>query len=240
MSGRPYTNEQLDFLRARAPIMIIHELTRAFNEMFGGNRSCSGIREACRTHTITRKRLRHRPPATGAIYTHEQLAFLRNQAPLMTIYELAKAFNEAYGQHRSYFGIRAACLNNNINPKCMRRRNSPPGTEFIDASGYIRVKTAAPRMRDGRIWTRKHVVIWENSHGPVPKGFCIIFADGNKRNFALDNLVKVSCAEMGSLSLHKLWSADPELTKSAVNIARLKAAIRGREKVMSGSTPLSA
>jgi len=40
-----------------------------------------------------------------------------------------------------------------------------------------------------------HVLIWQEAHGPVPKGHIIVFRDGNLENLSLDNLECISRAE---------------------------------------------
>ena len=47
-------------------------------------------------------------------------------------------------------------------------------------SGYLRATTGKRRQL--------HDVIWEEFHGAIPAEHQIIFRDGNKRNFALENL----------------------------------------------------
>jgi hypothetical protein len=73
----------------------------------------------------------------------------------------------------------------------MRARIKPPGSEISTAQGYVYVKTVGGR------WRLKHRQIWEAAHGPIPKGRLVKFADGDRSNFSLDNLVLVSRSEIG-------------------------------------------
>lgn len=59
----------------------------------------------------------------------------------------------------------------------------PVGSERTNADGYIEVKTAEPNK-----WQFKHRILWENTHGPIPKGFNIQFRNGNRSDVRLDNL----------------------------------------------------
>lgn len=38
-------------------------------------------------------------------------------------------------------------------------------------------------------WRTQHHVIWEQHHGPVPKGYALTFIDGNKQNTDIGNLM---------------------------------------------------
>lgn len=57
----------------------------------------------------------------------------------------------------------------------------------------------------------KHRFLWETANGPIPKGHKVIFADGDKTNITLDNLIMVSsmgispCDEpSGAQSRHRM------------------------------------
>lgn len=44
-----------------------------------------------------------------------------------------------------------------------------------------------------------HHYIWEKANGPVPKGFSIVFVNGNKRDVRIENLHMLSVAEVSSI-----------------------------------------
>lgn len=93
----------------------------------------------------------------------------------------------------------------------------PVGTEIERLDGYVYVKIADPKK-----WKQKHRVIYEKANGPVPANHKLIFADGNKRNFALSNLVLVSDHDLLTMNREKLfYNNNPELTKLGVLISKL-------------------
>jgi hypothetical protein len=97
------------------------------------------------------------------------------------------------------------------------------GTEAINHNGHVRIKTS-------NAWKLKHHIIWEEAHGPIPEGHVVIFADGNKQNFALDNLLSVSRAELWTMSRLGLIFTDKEMTKTAKSIADLTMLINDRKR----------
>lgn len=99
------------------------------------------------------------------------------------------------------------------------------GEERIDKYGYIQVKVAEPN-----VWDLKHRVIYREHYGEIPNGYNIIFADGNKMNFDIDNLILVSKAEMLILNTNNLRFEDKELTKVGVNIAKVIDKAKKRNK----------
>ena len=92
----------------------------------------------------------------------------------------------------------------------------PIGSERIDKDGYILIK-----MQDGHKnnnWIKKHRYLYEQAYGKIPKGHKVIFADGNNRNFDLDNLVLITDAEGLIMNRNKLFKKDKDLTKAGVSI----------------------
>lgn len=90
------------------------------------------------------------------------------------------------------------------------------GTEIERPDGYLYVKIAEPRS-----WKQKHRVIWEQENGPVPDKHKLVFADGDKRNFSLDNLLLVTDNDLLTMNRSKLIFKDPELTKTGAIISKL-------------------
>ena len=108
-------------------------------------------------------------------------------------------------------------------------KNSVPiGTERIQNNKYIQIKVT--NGKGVKNWITKHQYIYEQHHGPIPKGHCVIFADGNIRNFELNNLVLVSQKELFYLNKHHLIYNDCELTKTGLLIAKINIAINEKEK----------
>lgn len=99
------------------------------------------------------------------------------------------------------------------------------GEERIIRDGYIEIKVAEPN-----VWDLKHRVIYREHYGEIPNGHNIIFADGNKMNFDIDNLIAVSKAEMLILNNNNLRFEDKELTKVGVNIAKVIDKAKKRNK----------
>lgn len=92
----------------------------------------------------------------------------------------------------------------------------PVGTVRIKGDGYTYVK-----ITDPGVWKQKHVLVWEAVNGPRPKGHKLIFADGNKQNFRLENIILVSNAEHVRLNQNHLISDNADITKAGVLLAKL-------------------
>ncbi len=106
----------------------------------------------------------------------------------------------------------------------------PIGSERISKDGYIQIKIQEGQFQNN--WRGKHILIWEDHNGPLPKSHAIIFGDGDKRNFSLDNLVLVSRAQLVKLNQYGLIQKDADLTRTALIIVDLKSKISEKNKEM--------
>ena len=67
----------------------------------------------------------------------------------------------------------------------------------------------------------KHVFVWEQHNGKVPKGHVVIFLDGNTLNTDISNLALISRNELLTLNRNNLHGKSQEITKTGINLARL-------------------
>lgn len=94
----------------------------------------------------------------------------------------------------------------------------PVGSERISKDGYIEVKVAEPNK-----WRLKQRVVYEEAKGKIPEGCPIIFLDGNKRNFDIDNLRCITRSELLYLNCNGLNNSN-EITETGILMARLDSA----------------
>ena len=107
--------------------------------------------------------------------------------------------------------------------------HKPVGTESLrtDKSGaaYIYVKVKEPN-----VWKMKHVVVWEQHNGPMPKGKVIIFLDGNTQNTDIENLALIDRGTHAVMNRMGLRYTDAECTAAAVSVAELTREISKAKK----------
>lgn len=66
----------------------------------------------------------------------------------------------------------------------------PVGSKRISRDNLVEIKIDEPRS-----WDRLHSVIYKEANGEIPQGKFVVFIDGDKRNFDIENLVAVTRAE---------------------------------------------
>lgn len=86
------------------------------------------------------------------------------------------------------------------------------GSERI-VDGYLYVKTEDPNK-----WVQKHYLVWQEKTGALPpKGSVLAFKDGNKMNFAFENLELLSRNEwMSRNTIHQY----PEPLKEVIRLSQ--------------------
>lgn len=91
------------------------------------------------------------------------------------------------------------------------------GSERVNSDGYIDIKIADPNT-----WKAKHRIIYEEAYGPVPEDHAVIFADGDRRNVDINNLVMISRKKLLVMNQNNLIKDEVELTKTGMIIADIK------------------
>lgn len=105
----------------------------------------------------------------------------------------------------------------------------PVGSERIDRDGYVLIKVSDDGPWQKR-WRHKHKILWEKANGPVPPGHKLLFADKNKQNIKLDNLILVTEKQMATLNKKGLIKNDADLTKTGILLADIYQKVSERKK----------
>lgn len=103
----------------------------------------------------------------------------------------------------------------------------PIGSERIRSDGYRERKLTDTGVTY-RDFVLIHHIVWEEAGREIPTGHALIFKDGDKANFALDNLELISRAElMRRNSVHNLG---PEVFAAKQLLGAIKRQINKRNK----------
>ena len=155
--------------------------------------------------------------------------------------ELVQRFNETFNQQRTLTGIKRHCwgvlhLTSNRNG-CFQKGNISHNKRDIGSehweNGYLWVKVdnKVSQNRDKRVvrsnWKQKHILIWEEAHGKLPEGKQVVFLDGDKTNFDLDNLYCVDLGVMAVMNRNKWFTDSRENTLTAIKWCELHFALKG-------------
>lgn len=246
--ARRYTQEQVEFIREIAPGRYNDEITKLFNKEFGTDVTEIQIKSFKTNHRIKSNVPKRKATEEYGLFTKEQQAFIVANVKGLSNTRLTHLVNEKFNlsitakqmktwkhnhglssglkgtegiapPNKGTKGLYNVGGNRTSFKKGQRPRNyKPVGTERIDRDGYVLVKVSDEGAWHQR-WRLKHCVIWEEVNGPVPKGHCLIFLDGNKLNLSLDNLQLITRNQLARLNQNHLIKDNAELTKTGIIIA---------------------
>lgn len=100
----------------------------------------------------------------------------------------------------------------------------PVGYEMKNKNGYWMVKVADPN-----VFKLKHRILWEQHHGPIPEGITIAFADGNKDNITIENLIAETKLDRFSRCCSMHTTMPPQLRELYILKGQLKRQINKKE-----------
>ena len=158
-------------------------------------------------------------------YTLEEEKFLIKNVKGISLKQLVEKFNAYFNLNLSENAIKhkktQLKLSNGINEGRYKKGNIPydhrqVGSERISKEGYIKIKVAEPNK-----WQLKHRYLYEQANGEIPKGYKIIFLDGNKKNISLSNLSLVKQSEIAIMHNKNLFTTNKNLTNTGTIIANV-------------------
>lgn len=259
--AREYPEEVKEFIKSNVKGRRVKDLVKLVNEKFGTKFTETKMRSFMKNHGLRNEMPTGlRKGEVTSKYPQEIRDFIHANYKGIGPTEMVRLLNEKFGTNYTVNQIRGYYRRNNLNsgltghfPKGNKPWNKgmkglnlggketqfknghipanhqPVGSERIcSRDGYVLVKVAEPNR-----WVPKHRLIWEKANGPVPDGHVVIFGDGNKRNFDIDNLILVSRKQLLGLNKEGLIQNDADLTRTAIKIVDLEWKILERKKELS-------
>lgn len=179
------------------------------------------------------------------LYSEEEIQFLRDNANGITLKELTKKFNEHFNLNISADCIKASKsrykIYSNYFPSRFKKgmkptrttfkkgqpsiKRKPIGAEWVSSDGFVIIKTAQPD-----VWERKHRVIYQQHFGKINNDETVIFLDGNKRNFDIDNLCLLTRQELLVFNCMHSNAKDKEIKKTYALLSKTICAIMNKKK----------
>ena len=187
-----YTQEQREFLIANNYMTPAKELAKMFNNEFGTNITTTNIKTFRSNNHLN----------SGLTGRFEKGHISDNKGKKWD------EFMSKKGQEKS----RQTTFKKNNIP----HNHRPVGYERVNMDGYIEVKVKEPST-----FKLKHRIVYEQLKGPIPDGYNVVFADGDKSNLESDNLILVTKSEMLVMNRKGLFKKNKDLTKTGHLIAEI-------------------
>ena len=192
MTRHKWAEEEVEFIREIYPYYENKEISKMVKEKFGFEVSARNLLNVSHKHKFPKKAI----PNSGC-YRKGDVPWNKGKGMSDEVKEKVK---------KTWFKKGNTPIN-----------HRPVGSTRITVDGYKEIKIAEPNR-----WALYHRYLYEKAHGvKLAKNEAVIFADGDKSNFDIDNLVKVSRANLLYLNNNDLIFDDPELTKTGVNVSKI-------------------
>lgn len=202
--NRKYEQEHVDWLRENIRGTRFNDLTRMFNERFGFSIGVAAMISLCDRfglHNGIDSRFNPSMVNAGIPYRFPKGHIPANKGQIGVRLSPATEFKKGH----------------------IPQTWKPVGTETVRSDGYTWVKLAEPNK-----WREKHRLIWEATNGQIPAGHAVIFADGNRQNVVLENLMLVKRSQLVRLNQNNLIGGSAELTRAGLLVADIVTKIAER------------
>jgi hypothetical protein len=196
-----YTEAQLAFLRDNYPKFNRKILTEKFNESFGTDKKLAQIVSCLKNHKINSGRTGYFPKGNKSW----------NQRTKGVMNPNATSFKKGH----------------------VPKNAKPVGSERIcTKDGYVLIKVPGTNPYTGHNgrYVHKHRWVWEQHHGPIPKGKLVSLKDGNPLNCTLENLELIDRNLLARLNYQKINSNPKELRPVLRTYVKLKNATLQAER----------
>jgi hypothetical protein len=254
-----YTPEQAEFIRKVSPGRYNTEITDLFNAKFGTSLTEGQIKSFKANQGIKSNVPRRRVSDDDGLFTKEQKAFIKEKVKGLSNQKLADLVNQNFNLSVTAKQMKTWKSNHSLSSELKGSEGMDPpnkgtkglynvggnrtsfkkghkpanykpiGTERIDRDGYVLIKVSDVGDWHER-WKLKQVVVWEEAHGPIPKGHCLLFLDGDKQNITLGNLQLISRKQLARLNQNHLISDNADLTRTGIIVADIYSKIGERRK----------
>lgn len=170
---------------------------------------------------------------SGEFLTEEQKAFIEEYYPHHSVGDTTKAFNEKFGTNKNkctmlnYARRHGLVVDEEIVTKSKRAPHCIGGDskKAEREIGSVRFDGQYWLIKTEYGWKPCHRAMWEECHGKIKRGDAVIFLDGDKTNWSIENLAEVPITYLGMLDRNGLRSKHPVLTEAGIMWCDLQVAI---------------
>lgn len=170
------------------------------------------------------------------MYSEELVQFIEEKRMKYPISSLCKMINLYFDKQITTKALRKYYYRHNLDYKKDSRGNydcrnwncthsKPIGSESKpDKNGLVKIKVTEKQ------WVYKQRYIYEKHYGEIPKGYKVVFLNGDKNDYDPKNLVIARGEDVLLAYAHELTSKDRETTRLGLNVAHLMNKVNSLER----------
>ena len=156
-------------------------------------------------------------------YTDEMVSYIEDNRFKLNVNQMCKSLKINFDKDVTPKALRKYYYRHNLDFKKMviQRQNCtikhPIGTESNpDKNGLVRIKI------NDKQWVYKQRYIYEQHYGKIPKGYKVIFLNGDKTDYDINNLAIAPYKDILYIYGNNLNSSDREVTRLSLKVAHLE------------------
>ena len=217
---RKYTPEMCEWLKNNHQGKSSIQVTQEMNELFGLNMNVDNLQNL-KTRIRVTEGFKFEPAINTGCYKKGQEPFNKGLKwdDYLSKKQQKKSLKTTYKKgHKSHNAL-------NIGDEKISYSGSHP-----DDEGYVYVKVCDGKL--SKNWKPKQQVIWEQHYGKIPKKHKVIFLDGNRFNFDINNLALVSNGEELHINKLNIVNGNSELKKAAIYLVKTRFKALEKERNM--------
>ena len=220
---RLLTDEMLQYLKDNIAGATHQEITDQINARFSTNFTKEQI-----ANLAVRKGIKNGMWQRRSVFPEHIRKFMAENCKGNRAREMVVLLNDTFGTNYTEKQIAAYYRKHGLKSG-VASRYVPIGTLIFRKDSWYYEKVA-DGPNPNKNWKAKHVMVWEEANGPVPEGHMVIFLDGNRRNYQLENLALCPYDVGMEMNHMNLRFDNAQLTKTGMLIAKVNLQARRRQK----------
>ena len=184
----------------------------------------------------------------GPTYTEAELEWVKTHiGECKNSLELTEKFNSVFEQKRTLQAIKGMknyrFPNHHYGHSGGKKKGKgfsvtarPVGSERV-VGGYTYIKIGNKPISKNfttsdirENWVQKQRYIYETQRGKIPPKHTVVFLDGNRENFDIENLYCVHRRIIVTMGRNGWWSDNPQITLTAIKWCELHFALKGESQ----------
>ena len=231
MSKSLFNEIEKEFILNNYKEISSEELANLFNKKFDRNITSKQMRMYKQHH-----KLRSGYDGSKSLFNEIERKFILDNYKGISSEKLTNLFNKKFSRNITEEQIQLYKKSHRLRSgydakfkKAQTPHNQMPiGSETIYYDKGI--KKTYIKIGEPNIWERKQVYLYKKYKGDVPDDGIVIFLDGNKDNFDIDNLELITRHENNIIAGNKFWCNNKEVNKAIIELSRLKAKAKEMEE----------
>lgn len=155
-------------------------------------------------------------------YSDELIQYIEKNRMKYNVNKLCEMIHNEFGKTITPKALRKYFYRHNLEYKkqLCRRWNciiaKPIGSESNpDKNGLVRIKVSEKQ------WVYKQRYIYEQHYGKIPKGYKVVFLNGDKTDYSIENLAIAPSKDVFIMYRQELNSTNAEATKLGLQVIQL-------------------